>query len=386
MGEFGISGHVAEGFELVRTALEENFALYGENCAAVCVYLGGELVVSLQGGRTPQGWRYTTGTRQGLLCASKGLISLTAHLLAGRGLIDLDRPITHYWPEFGQNGKDGITLGMVLNQTSGVVSAGAPTTLAELLDWQAITRRIAAAEPSLAPGSRHAYAFHTFGLITGEVVRRACGVAISDYFREAIAEPLGVDLVLRLPEEERCVVSPILIPEGVRHYVAGLSDLARDSLHLNGAVEITEQFINDPVVATADLPGTVGYGTAEGLARLYAAVLDGSIGGMPSLAEARFDRVEVAGVDATVGAPMKYGPGFMLGGGSGEPGARADWFGFAGGSGTLGFGDQAKGLAAAYVSNRFSVVWHDQPRTRNIVNAVYSSLHPRPHADPSGRC
>eukprot|EP01083_Nonionella_stella_P164663 545692_1 len=43
-------------------------------------------------------------------------------LLADRGLLDIDKPIAMYWPEFGQKGKGDVTVKDVLSHRSGSMS------------------------------------------------------------------------------------------------------------------------------------------------------------------------------------------------------------------------------------------------------------------------
>ena len=35
-------------------------------------------------------------------------------------LLDYDEKVTHYWPEFGLNGKEDITVGMLLSHQAGI--------------------------------------------------------------------------------------------------------------------------------------------------------------------------------------------------------------------------------------------------------------------------
>ncbi len=51
---------------------------------------------------------------------SKGATAMALHMLVSRGQLDLDLPITHYWPEFGKNGKEHLTTRMILCHQSGL--------------------------------------------------------------------------------------------------------------------------------------------------------------------------------------------------------------------------------------------------------------------------
>ncbi|HET9890312.1 MAG TPA: serine hydrolase domain-containing protein, partial [Mycobacterium sp.] len=115
-----INGSCAPDFVGVRDAFERNFTQCGEVGGAVAVWVDGDLVVNLWGGwadaaRT-RPWRENTITT--VLSGTKGLTSTCVHQLADRGELDLQAPVARYWPEFGQAGKQDITLAMVLSHRS----------------------------------------------------------------------------------------------------------------------------------------------------------------------------------------------------------------------------------------------------------------------------
>jgi CubicO group peptidase (beta-lactamase class C family) len=57
--------------------------------------------------------------------ASKPTVALLVHQLAERGAIGLDDTVARYWPEFGQRGKDAITIRQVLRIAVACPSAAA---------------------------------------------------------------------------------------------------------------------------------------------------------------------------------------------------------------------------------------------------------------------
>src|SRR3546814_18982768 len=50
---------------------------------------------------------------------TKAVASTAVHVQAEKGLLDYDRPIADYWPEFGRNGKDDVTVRDALNHHTG---------------------------------------------------------------------------------------------------------------------------------------------------------------------------------------------------------------------------------------------------------------------------
>jgi CubicO group peptidase (beta-lactamase class C family) len=51
---------------------------------------------------------------------TKGVASTLLHIYHDRGLIDYDARVAEYWPEFGQAGKEDITVRQVLSHQSGL--------------------------------------------------------------------------------------------------------------------------------------------------------------------------------------------------------------------------------------------------------------------------
>ena len=50
------------------------------------------------------------------------MAALCIAILVDRGHLDYDKKVVHYWPEFGQNGKENVTVKMLLNHEVGAFS------------------------------------------------------------------------------------------------------------------------------------------------------------------------------------------------------------------------------------------------------------------------
>ena len=87
-----IGGHCAPEFAGVRTQFERNFAIRGDVGAAVAAWVDGQLVVNLWGGwrDAARRRRWRQDTLASVFSGSKGLASTCLHLLAERGVIDLN--------------------------------------------------------------------------------------------------------------------------------------------------------------------------------------------------------------------------------------------------------------------------------------------------------
>src|SRR5947209_18272392 len=198
-----IAGYCDPRFKGVAEEFERNFRERGEVGASVCIKLAGETFVDLWGGgadpSSNKSWVEDTITH--VWSCTKGATALCAHMLVSRGLLDLEAPVVRYWPEFGQAGKESIPVKMLLNHQSGLAAISEPIPPGGLYDWGYMVKALEKQEPFWEPGSMHGYHGFTFGWLVGEVVRRVSGKSLGTFFREEVAEPLGLDFWIGLPEE-----------------------------------------------------------------------------------------------------------------------------------------------------------------------------------------
>ncbi|WP_432976248.1 serine hydrolase domain-containing protein [Dactylosporangium sp. CA-233914] len=363
-----IHGVTEPSFTAVRKAFARNIERYGEVGAAVCVYHHGRPVVDLWTGLAdPDVSRpWQRDTLQIVFSATKGVVAACAHLLVQRGDLDLDAPVTRYWPEFGAAGKDRIPVRWVLSHRAGLAALDRPLTLADVTAWNPVTEALAMQAPAWEPGTAHGYHAFTYGWIVGELVRRVSGRSIGTFFRQEIADPLGLDIWIGLPGDEQHRVSRIVAPP------LDLSTVDRSSLTLRAMLPTEEPMdFNRPDLRAAEIPAVNGVCTARALARFYAALI-GSVDGHRILDPATLATAtaeQAAGADRILQVPTRWALGFGL------PTPDLPWFtptlfGHAGHGGSLGFADPASGLAFAYVMNRVHAAMEPDLRANDLAVAA----------------
>lgn len=182
---------------IVQKALDEATGAGGEVGVQVAAYLDGKLVVDAwSGSADPASGRPVDGdTLFNVYSVTKAVAATALHVLAERGHIDYDAPVSRYWPEYAANGKATTTVRHVLTHRAGVPQMPADVTPERLCDWTWMTQAIANLEPLAEPGSQTLYLSMTFGWIVGELVRRADPQqrSLGRFVREEIAAPLGID-------------------------------------------------------------------------------------------------------------------------------------------------------------------------------------------------
>lgn len=381
-----VHGHCDPRFEAVRTAFEANFRERGELGAAVAVTVGGETVVDLWGGWA-DGARSRPWERDTLVnvwSTTKGPTALCAHILADRGLLDLDAPVAFSWPEFAAAGKEEVLVRHLLAHRAGLSGLREPHTLQDLYDWELTTRRLAATEPWWAPGTRSGYHALTYGFLVGEVVRRVSGLRPAAFLEREVTGPLGVDFTIGLPEKESGRAAELVQPpagaSGERP--AALAALPPAALAALANPAVGADQANTPAWRAAEIPAANGHGTARAVAALYGIFAGGgSYGGRRILSPEAAERVrEGQGrcrdlvLGAGLGHETEIGLGLWLSGPNGSYGPNPRAFGHDGFGGSCGLADPEAGVSLGYVMNRMGPHIADDPRKMSLVDAVYASL------------
>ena len=129
-----------------------------------------------------------------LWSTGKPFVTMAVHLLAERGLLDLDDPIHRHWPGYERHGKDAVTIRHVLRHRSGVpLSTGSVLRDAlTMSDWDRSVRAAENARPKWPVDQVNAYHILSYGFILGELVRRVDGRPIERFLREEIFDPAGL--------------------------------------------------------------------------------------------------------------------------------------------------------------------------------------------------
>lgn len=373
-----ISGQCDEAFADVSAAFVANFAERGEVGAAVCVMIDGEVVVDLVGGRVDQtdGRPWRSDTLVDFYSVGKAMIALLALQLVDAGLVGLDDPIASVWPEFAVGGKDSATVRHALCHRAGVPAIREPLTNDDLWHWDAMTAALAATDAWWPPGTRHAYHTNTYGHLVGEIVRRVTGQMPGERLRTVVG-PLGADLWFGVPEVDQHRCADVTWDAPSMPAEIDVEGLSGDALmvtlgYFNPPGYSSMGVVNSPEWRSAQVPSTNGHGTATGVARFYAALLEPHRLLSPDLL-AEATRAQSEGYCPVLGEDVTFGLGFKPTVSRRPFGPNPRSFGHFGTGGAVGFADPDAGVAFGYVMNRVIPRWQSTCN-RTLIDAVYRSL------------
>lgn len=371
-----INGFAQPRFAAVREAFAANFDTGQELGARFSLVLAGEVVVDLWAGFAdrPRTKAFDEATLTPVFSTTKAVAALLIARLVDQGKLWYDQPVADVWPEFAQAGKAAITVEQVMSHQDGL--AGFPDEMEPSLwfDWDAICAKLAAMAPLWPPGTASGYHPVTFGYTAGEIFRRVDGRTMGTALRDDLAQPLGLDLWIGLPDAEHERAADLQRP-------SGLPDFGEIN-------EATKAAFLTPWSSPAgrgqaewrrvEIPSANGHATALALARLAGALAhDGWLDGEQILSRALIaeaSRERIRGQDLVLPFEMSWGAGFMRNAPVKVWGPGEQTFGHSGWGGSCVFADPQTGLAGAYVMNKQSTALIGDPRAKRLIEAAYSAL------------
>ena len=388
--EIEIQGEYESRFEPVVNLMRRQIKQYGGGAAAA-VFIEGKPVVDIWAGPARKdGTPWQRDTMSVCYSGTKGIASTAIHMLATDGLIDYEASVADYWPEFGCNGKQKITVRQLLSHQAGLHKiVHLVEKLTDILDWDLIVSRLAKTEPDFHPGTANAYQAVTFGWLVGELIRRVSGLTVSEFIAQRIVKPLNLDGLyigeadtqmdriadfVGLPELQRHGAKPLDTDYRVPFWVRSkqLRDLGRRGLTPRHAKEL----FSHPSFWKACLPAMNGVATARSLAKMYAPLaMGGEFDGVRLVSEEvirKASEVQTKRADRVTLYPLHWKLGYH----------RTDAFlmdvpaafGHFGLGGAGGWANPEHRLSFAFLHSGFPATIIGQTRTVMMTAAAYESL------------
>ena len=388
--EIEIQGEYESRFEPVVNLMRRQIKQYGGGAAAA-VFIEGKPVVDIWAGPARKdGTPWQRDTMSVCYSGTKGIASTAIHMLATDGLIDYEASVADYWPEFGCNGKQKITVRQLLSHQAGLHKiVHLVEKLTDILDWDLIVSRLAKTEPDFHPGTANAYQAVTFGWLVGELIRRVSGLTVSEFIAQRIVKPLNLDGLyigeadtqmdriadfVGLPELQRHGAKPLDTDYRVPFWVRSkqLRDLGRRGLTPRHAKEL----FSHPSFWKACLPAMNGVATARSLAKMYAPLaMGGELDGVRLVSEEvirKASEVQTKRADRVTLYPLHWKLGYH----------RTDAFlmdvpaafGHFGLGGAGGWANPEHRLSFAFLHSGFPATIIGQTRTVMMTAAAYESL------------
>jgi CubicO group peptidase (beta-lactamase class C family) len=396
-----IHGEVEPSFEEVKKEFKRNFMKRGEIGAACAIYHEGKKVVDLWGGYRDRkkGLPWEEDTLALVLSVSKGMCGIALAIAHSRGLLDYEEKVATYWPEFGQQGKEDVTVRQLLSHQAGLAVIDERITREEMADLDTIADLVAKQKPAWEPGTKQGYHVISLGFFENELMRRVDPQhrSIGQFLQDEVVRPLGGgEFYIGTPEDisqERIArLKDFAYTNTLRDMREAVVPLRAFVPTVLGAIKPPfapirsfmiytfrmPRILISPAFRVIEIPSANGIGQARAVARAYGALAMG--GGELGIKEETMAALtapltppskglkdEIMGIEsrASLGF-MKPFPLFPF-----SPSDRA--FGTPGLGGALGFADPDAKTGYCYTPNKLNIVFPDV-RDSALRSAMYKCL------------
>ena len=398
-----IFGYCDPRFEQVADVLRHSLESKFEVGASFAVEIEGEMVMDLWGGHkdAERTMPWQQDTIVNVFSVTKGVTAICAAKLIEQGRLDLHQKVSHYWPEYGCNGKENTTVLDFLCHRAAMFGFRDQVPLDDWTNWGQFTGMLAAQAPFAEPNSIQAYHALTFGWLVGELIRRVDGRTVGVYFKEEIANPLGLDFAIGLDDSDmaRCAqmlmldelpsisqlnvlkyLPDFLLSKSLTNIKAAVSR-GFNPIAFDGRAMDNPNFANTSEWRRAEIPAANGHGVASSLATLYGILSNGgSRDGNEVLKPETIELLRTVhsnGPDMVLfGLNYKFGLGHMLNAPITPIGRNRSesMFGHTGIGGAVVFGDVEKKLGFSFFNNQQHKDLKLYETSNKLAKALYSIL------------
>ncbi|HVA70680.1 MAG TPA: serine hydrolase domain-containing protein [Acidimicrobiales bacterium] len=348
-----VQGITTAKFAVLRDQLETSLASGDDVGASVAVIHRGELVCDLWGGYRDQAMTtpWDRDTLVNVWSTTKTMTFLVALMLYDRGELDFDEKVSTYWPEFAANGKGDIEVTHLMNHSAGLSGFSDEIRSEDLADWDRCVQDLADQRPWWDDRSLSGYHALTQGYLIGEVVRRVTGTTIGQFFKSEVADVLGADFFIGLPESEEHRVSLVIPPPTSEALPPDKNSIGYRTLT---SPRLEASAPHNRWWRAAEIPAANGHGNARSVALIQQIITNnGHAEGHRFFNEKTGDKVfqvRTSSMDQVLDFNVNFGLGYGLASSDVPLGPRGCYWGGYGGS--IIIMDQDVELTVAYMMNK----------------------------------
>ena len=373
-----IHGECDPQFSKVKETFEKLYQEDREIGSCFAVYKDGNPLVNLWGGFQDKDktkpWQKDNLVT--VYSTTKGVAAFCIALAMEKGLLKYEERVSTYWPEFSNNGKEDITIGMLMSHQAGICS---PETrnVEDYYNQSLMAEKLAGMTPIWEPGTASGYDSMTFGWLTSELILRVTGKSLGTFFREEVGDQHEIDFFIGLPESEDHRVAELVPFDIVRNdnseqQQVELTDAQKSQRNSAGTLDIQ----NTKAWRQAEIPSANGQGNAGGLAKLYSLIVpeDNSLKLLKDDTVNQMTTMQIEGRDLVLAVQVRWGVGFILNKHKIIYGPVEGAFGHSGYGGSCAFGDPENKIGVSYVMNRMLDNFNADGRSIELINATYDCL------------
>lgn len=371
-------------FQAVADRFYELTAAQPYGGASLALYQNGEPLLDIWAGESRPGVAWNEKTKSVVFSTSKGLLAILCHRLIERGLLDSDEKVATYWPEFAQNGKENITVAMIMRHRAGLSAVREDLTLDQFETVTTVEDALARQKPIWEPDTGYLYHAGTIGHLLGKIIFNITGKRVGEFLQDEIAKPLGVEAYYGSPasvEDEIAFLKSDGAPRHEYEFESPLYWNARAMSYGKAFLGNVDDFVggyNDPRIHAIEHAGAGGISNARSIAKIYSSVVHETDGVRLLRDETIEKAISRPNIGPNVfGDPAPYpvfSLGFIVANPEHSPVLSPKTFGHDGLGGQQGFADLNYRIGFGYTTNWIPMVANGMSRHREITEVLKKVL------------
>ena len=363
----------------IEQIFEENFTHHGEIGASVSVWRDGEEILNLSSGwcEREQQRPWNKDTLVPVYSATKGPASATLLMLLEENGLTPESRVAQVWEKFPN---ENATFAEMMSHQCGLPALDQ---VESVFDYRGVIAAIEGQVPYWELGEGHGYHPRTYGFLLDECVRLLTDESLGHVWRTRIADKLGLDLFIGLPEAEFYRVAKLYpgkmdkseLKNGFYKEFNQPDSLVKKAFGSPRGLHAVHEMNTEQAWKSA-LPAMGGVATAEALAKFYQVAIgaidffeEDVLGWMQDSHSMGDDKVLITPTHFTCGFqkdPLNV-RGYKI---RNNYGKSQNAFGHPGAGGSHAFGDPRSGVSFAYTMNQMDLSVLPGVKSRDIIKSL----------------
>lgn len=370
-----VKGFCEQKFSEIKEIFDSFFKNHEEIGAAFSVIQNKKKIINLYGGVSDsQNKPWNENTIVNTFSVSKGIYETCAAKLFNEQLLDLEKPVSYYWPSFKQSNKSGILVKHIFSHQSGMYRFKKSLENQDLLDWEKIISILGNQNPDHRPGEKTYYHAKTHGYLVGHLIKIVSGLSVGQYLKKNITHKKNLNFYFGLEDSQILSVADLSLQKSSTKK----NTVEDENFNAFNNPEQNIEFYNSQDWRKAEIPSMGGHGNSEAIATIYDYLANDLKNDQKNIINqnilAKCLEETKPRIDLTLNFPIRWtNLGFILRGGW-MFGKHKESFGHNGWGGSLGFADPVNGLGVSYVTKKINPTMGMDQRAVTLVKKFYELL------------
>ncbi len=365
------NGKFDKKFKTVIEIFNEQLNQNSNSGAGFAVYENGRALIDIYGGYQNKNILWNKNTIVNVHSTGKGIVLMCISMLIDRGILDINKYVSTYWPEFSKKNKSNIKIKHLLQHKSGLYGWQKKIKVNDLLNSNLCNRLIAEQEAFHMPGEETCYHAMTIGYMINQLFQNLTNMTVGKFIKTNLVKNKNIKCFIGTPESEFSNIAKTKkLPSSNKKKFKNF-DVYHTRAFQNP--NVTTADTNKKKWIMAEIPALNCHSNASSLARLY----DSFNKKEKIITQETFKKItkiENYNMDHVLRMPIKWSTiGYIIDGGK-LFGNSKNSYGHTGSGGSLAFSDPDKNISIAYTPNYLSENNFNDNRATKLIGEVFKNL------------